>query len=227
MTLPKKTTDRRRVDESNARVMILSAASKIMRERGIGGLTIAGVLEEAELGTRVFYRIFSSKDELVQAVFMEMARVETLRLRRAMSQSVDPVHGVAAWIAGRLDLAFDPDIRSDLRAISREAQSQLSSAPQLISAAFNEMLAPLCEQLEEGRRRGVFPGVDPVKTAQLIHGALWACTESHWATGDSDRAATTSHALTFCLRGLGTSPTEADEVIQVVTGGRSAGERQR
>ena len=205
------------VDDATARALLLSTASTLVREAGVDSMTIAAVLERAELGTRIFYRNFASKDDLVEAVFVDMARVETDRLRRRMRAAGNPIHGVALWIAGRLDLAFDETIRSDLRFISREAQSQSSIAPQLIGGAFREMLAPLLEQLDEGRRAGLLPDTDPMLSAQLIHGALWGCTEYHWGTGLADVPAAQRRVLAFCLEGLGAPEALVGRAIDAVT----------
>src|SRR5246127_1289544 len=89
---------------------ILAAASIILREHGVRGLSIAAVLERAGLSTRAFYRHFASKDELVAAAFLEAARVEMRRLRRRMAAAATEIDAVAAWIDARLDLAFDENI---------------------------------------------------------------------------------------------------------------------
>src|SRR5271156_2151763 len=90
---------------------ILAAASTTLRELGVRGFNVAAVLERANLSTRAFYRHFDSRDE-----------------------------AVAAWIDARLDLAFDDNIRSDLRRLSLEAQSQTFASPSLIQPAYAEML---------------------------------------------------------------------------------------
>ena len=90
------------------------------------------MLDRAQLSTRAFYRHFDSKDELVSAVFLEMARVETRRLKRKMAAAADPTEAVVAWIDGRLDLAFNDWIRSDLRQMSLEAQTQMFASPELV-----------------------------------------------------------------------------------------------
>ena len=190
----------------DVRVAILSAAAKAVREQGVRGLSIATVLERAQLSTRAFYRHFESKDELVAAIFLEMARVEMLRLRRKMAHASTPVEAVAAWIDGRLDLAFDESVKSDLRRLSLEAQSQIFAAPELIQPAYASMLEPLMEQLQRGVELGVFHEIDPVSAAQSIQGVVWASTERHWATGDCERTDVRRHLLTFCLRGLGAAP---------------------
>jgi AcrR family transcriptional regulator len=195
------------------RIELVSAASKIVREQGARGLTVAEVLGRARLGTRAFYRHFASKDHLVQVVFLEMARVEMLRLRRKMTSASGPIEAVALWIDGRLDLAFDETVRSDLRTLSLEAQSQMFAAPEVVSPAYRMMLTPLVEQLEIGKQQGIFPDIDPATDAELVHGAVWACVERQWATGGCDRVKVQELAQRFCLTGLGAPPALIAAVI--------------
>jgi AcrR family transcriptional regulator len=182
---------------------IVAAASQVVREQGVLGLSIAAVLDRAELSTRAFYRHFASKDQLVAAVFLEMACAEKRRLRRKMARAADPVEAVAAWIDGRLDLAFDENVKSDLRGLSLEAQSQMFASPALIAPAYAEILTPLVEQLHDGVANGVFHNIDPVTDAQSIQGVVWTSTERQWASGDCDRADIRDRVVRFCLRGLG------------------------
>jgi len=179
---------------------ILAAASIALREHGVRGLSVATVLERANLSTRAFYRHFDSKEELVAAVFLETARIEKRRLRRRMAAATTEIEAVTAWIDGRLDLAFDDSIGSDLRSLSMEAQSQ---SPGLVQPAYAEMLKPLRDALRRGVQAGVFHRIDPVTDAQFIHGVVWAGINQHWATGDCDRDDLRERILRFCLRGLG------------------------
>jgi AcrR family transcriptional regulator len=189
--------------DPDTRRAILAAASESLREYGVQGLSIAAVLQRAGLSTRAFYRHFESKDQLVSAIFLEMARTEKRRLKRKMAAAASPVEAVAAWIDGRLDLAFNENIKSDLRRMSLEAQSQTFAAPELIQAAYGEMLEPLIDQIQRGLDQGEFHDVDPVTSAQSIQGVVWTSTERQWATGDCERAEVREHILRFCLRGLG------------------------
>lgn len=205
---------RRKLDpDPRVRIEILSAASKLVRDEGVRALSIAEVLARTQLSTRAFYRHFDSKDRLVSAVFFEMARVETLRVRRAMAAESDPIRAVMTWIDGRLDLVFDPDIRSDLRRVSLEAQSQTFGAPDLVNAAYGEILRPLVEELERGRDLGAFPDVDPAVDALSVHGVVWASVERHWAGEGSDPAQLRERTQRFCLGGLGVAPDRISEVL--------------
>ena len=123
-----------------------------------------------------------------------------------MAKTTNPVEAVGAWIDGRLDLAFDEKIKSDLRRLSLEAQSQMFASPDLIGPAYSEMLEPLIEQLRRGLSDGVFHNIDPVTDAQSIQGVVCTSTERQWATGDCDRADIRERVVRFCLRGLGVAP---------------------
>lgn len=189
--------------DPSVRSALLDAATTVIREQGVRGLNVAEVLSRANLSTRAFYRHFDSKDELVAAVFLEMARAETRRLKRKMDAAGDPEEAVVAWIDGRLDLAFNDTIRSDLRLLSVEAQTQMFASPELVGDAYREILTPLIEQLERGRRAGLFPGIDPQADALSIHGAIWASVERQWTNGDCDRDAVREQVVRFCMGGLG------------------------
>jgi len=201
--------------DPGVRRAILAAAAKSVREQGVRGLSIASVLERAGLSTRAFYRHFESKDQLVAAVFVEMAGIEMRRLRRKMAAEATPVEAVAAWVDGRLDLAFDENVKSDLRRLSLEAQSQMFASPELIQPAYAMMLEPLVEQLQRGHEQSVFRDIDPVIEAQAIQGVVWASTERQWASGDCERADVRERSLRFCLRGIGVAP---DSIARVASG---------
>jgi AcrR family transcriptional regulator len=203
--------------DPDTRRAILAAASTSLREHGVQGLSIAAVLQHAALSTRAFYRHFESKDQLVSTVFVEMAKAEKRRLRRQMAAVGSPAEAVAAWIDGRLDLAFNENIKSDLRRMSLEAQSQSFAAPELIQPAYAEMLEPLVEQIQRGLDRGEFHDVDPDSGAQSIQGVVWSITERQWATGTCERADVRERTLRFCLRGLGVAPESINRIAEIRT----------
>ncbi|WP_308204584.1 TetR/AcrR family transcriptional regulator [Mycobacterium heidelbergense] len=192
----------------------MTAASQSVHDQGVRGLSIATVLERAHLSTRAFYRHFESKDHLVAAVFLELARLETQRLRGKMADTTSPVEAVVAWIDGRLDLVFGENTGFDLRRPFLEAQWSASSAPELVSPAYSVILEPLVEQLRRGLELGVFQDIMPVAAAKSIHGVLWASTQRQWATRHWDRTEVRERALRFCLRGLGVAPEAIEEITR-------------
>jgi AcrR family transcriptional regulator len=214
MTRPRMRQRNKLAPDPGVRRAIVAAASETVRQQGVRGLSITAVLDRAGLSTRAFYRHFESKDQLVAAVFLEMALVEKRRLRRKIAKTTNPVEAVGAWIDGRLDLAFDEKIKSDLRRLSLEAQSQMFASPELIGPAYSEMLEPLIEQLRRGLSDGLFHNIDPVTDAQSIQGVVWASTEQQWTSGTCQRAEVRERALRFCLRGLGVAPATIAEIAE-------------
>lgn len=212
MTPPRTRQRDKLPPDPEVRRAIVTAASKSVRKHGVQGLSVAAVLSRAQLSTRAFYRHFESKDELITAVFVEMARAERRRLRRKMTSATTSVAAVVAWIDGRLDLAFDEGIKSNLRYLSAEAQSQIFTTPALVQPAYAEMLKPLVDALRRGLLDGEFHDIEPTTGAESIHGVVWACTERQWATGSCERADVRESAVRFCLRGLGAKPSVIDQV---------------
>jgi AcrR family transcriptional regulator len=204
--------------DPNVRCAIVAAASRSMHEHGVRGLSVATVLEHAQLSTRAFYRHFDSKDQLVAAVFLELARHETQRLRLKMADTADPVEAVVAWVDGRLEPAFGEAGDSGVRRLTLDAHSRGVSSPEMVAPAYSAILEPLVEQLERGLELGVFEDIVPLTAAKSIHGVVWAGTQRQWATHHWDGGVVRERALRFCLRGLGVSPHR----IEQVTGHRSA-----
>ena len=206
--------------DPDVRCAILSAASKSLHDQGVRGLSIAVVLERAQISARAFYRHFESKDQLVAAVFSEMARVETLRLRSKMANTASPIEAVAAWVDGRLDLAFDESSGFDLRRLCLEVKSGSFSSAEIVSPAINAIVEPLIEQLQRGLEVGTFQDIVPPTAAKSIHGVVWAATQRQWATHRWDRNEAHDRVLRFCLRGLGVAP---ETIEQITAGSVSAG----
>lgn len=179
-------------------------------------MSVAQLLGRTNLSTRAFYRHFDSKDQLVAAAFLEMAHAEVARLEKRMSGRRDPARAVAAWIDGRLDIAFDQRVRSDLRQLSLEAQTQMFLAPELVAPAYREILRPLVEQLTRGKALGTFTEIDPEGEALSIHGVVWANVERHWATAAREPDAIRDRVQRFCLGGLGLTPEAIDAALGVV-----------
>lgn len=198
--------------DPEVRAAILESAFSIVHEVGIGGLGVSRVLARTQLSTRAFYRHFDSKDKLVTAMFAEAARLEAARLRKRMADK-DPVRAVAAWIEGRLDLAFDEQIESDFRQLSTEARSQVFTSPESLEPAYAEILRPLVDQISCGKRLGLFAAGHPAEEAMSIHGVVWANVERQWATGTCDLIKVRKQVLRFCLRGLGAAADVIDEII--------------
>ncbi|MCW2784226.1 MAG: transcriptional regulator [Marmoricola sp.] len=195
------------------REALVAAALEALRDSGARSLTVDDVLARAGLGTRAFYRHFASRSELITQVFVQAARTEAERLRERMASAPEPVGAVIAWIDGRLDLAFDDAVQSDLKHVSREAQATHAADPARMAAVHAAMLAPLVEQLTRGARSGAFTSVDPVADAHAIDSVTWASIERRWAGDGTARDQVRSQVLTFCLRAVGARSGHLEEPL--------------
>ncbi|WP_297730861.1 TetR/AcrR family transcriptional regulator [Mycobacterium sp.] len=215
MTIPLTRRRNKLAPDPDVRCAILAAASNSMHDHGVQGLSVAAVLQRAQLSTRAFYRHFDSKDQLVAAVFLELARMETQRLRGKMANTANPVEAVVAWVDGRLELAFGENTESGVRRLSLEAHSTALSSPEMVGPVYGAILDPLIEQLERGLELGVFQDIVPATAAKSIHGVVWAGTQRQWATHRWDRTVVRERALRFCLRGLGVAPHTIERVTAI------------
>jgi AcrR family transcriptional regulator len=208
--------------DPRVRTAILNAAIEIVREDGVGGLSVAVVLHRSQLGTRAFYRHFDSKDQLVSALFLELSRLEVRRIEPLIAAAPDAVRGVAAWIDGRLDLALQDDVGPELRRMSMQAQSQMYATPELVAPAYREILRPLVDQLERGTQQGIFTDIDPEAEALSIQGVVWSNVERNWATAQRNTSELRERVQRFCLRGLGV---DATAIAAVTSKHRTCGNR--
>jgi AcrR family transcriptional regulator len=201
--------------DPDVRCAIVDAASRSIHDEGVRGLNIAVVLERARLSTRAFYRHFESKEQLVAAVFREVARGETQRLRRKMANTACPVEAVAAWIDGRLDLVVDENTELNLRLhLWLGPQSKAFSSPEMVSPAYGAILEPLIEQLHRGLELGAFKDIVPITAATSIDGVVWAAKQRQWSRDRGDRSEVRERALRFCLHGLGVAREMIEQIAR-------------
>ena len=116
MTAPRTRRRSKLAPDPDVRRTIVAAASRHLREQGVRGLSVAAVLDRAELSTRAFYRHFESKDQLVaRGVSGDGAAPRSDGCKGKWRRPPTRSRRLRAWIDGRLDLAFDENIKSDLR----------------------------------------------------------------------------------------------------------------
>jgi TetR/AcrR family transcriptional regulator, repressor of fatR-cypB operon len=85
MRPPSSPTPRADQRRDALRSKIIDAALALFAERGYHGTTIPSVMERATVGAGSLYRLFASKEALVNAVFRDAKR----RLERALRQDID------------------------------------------------------------------------------------------------------------------------------------------
>src|SRR5262245_23084065 len=75
---------------------LLNAALKLMAERGVDGVAVNEITEEADVGFGSFYNHFSSKEAIHDALTQEVFEEFALALDRALAGVTDPAEVIAA-----------------------------------------------------------------------------------------------------------------------------------
>ncbi len=132
---------------------ILAAAMKVFARRGFAATRVEDVLEEARVARRTFYRYFTSKEDVLAAVY-ELAMTELLRaLDNAAHARADPLAGVRAAVDLYLDfhvenaalvrVLVEQSVRSDSPLSSHRRRFRAEILRVMVWAAELRGVAPL------------------------------------------------------------------------------------
>jgi AcrR family transcriptional regulator len=157
------------------RLRIIAAASELLEEAGLDGLTIRAVLKRSGLARRAFYERFVGKDDLVLAVFeANMADAGTIFKREA--QAFDsPLEKLRHIIYGLVIGALGNESGIGARhasAIVREHMRLAESRPAELERALRPLLQTIADPIREGIEAGQFRQCDPDLHARLIYNLL-------------------------------------------------------
>jgi AcrR family transcriptional regulator len=182
---------------------LLVAGRRVLTQRGAAGLTVAEVLEEAGLSTRAFYRHFTSRDELVLAVYESEQQRSVARLVDAVAAAPDARAAVVAWIDEHLALGFDARRAARTRALAAEGARLRVEFPEHVDATLAALLTPLVDAIRRGTDDGMFVTTDPEQAARSVHAVVWELVQQRLAGNGPTVVAAREHAVAFCLRALG------------------------
>lgn len=171
---------------------ILAAAMKVFARRGFAATRVEDVLDEARVARRTFYRYFTSKEDVLAAVY-ELATGELLRALDEASESVvDPLSSVRAGVDLYLD--FHVENAALLRVLveqSVRSDSPLAGHRRRFRARILHVLVRAAEM------RGVAPldGYTYVALVSALEGVALELLEGAATAGDVARAKNAIHAL--------------------------------
>jgi AcrR family transcriptional regulator len=171
---------------------ILAAAMKVFARRGFAATRVEDVLEEARIARRTFYRYFTSKEDVLAAVY-ELATGELLRVLDEASEAIDdPRSGLRAGVDLYLD--FHVENAALLRVLieqSVRSDSPLAGHRRRLRARILSVLVRAAET------RGVAPldGFTYVALVSALEGVALELLEGNASLHDVDRAKKAIHAL--------------------------------
>lgn len=169
--------------ESAARRSILDAIERLLQEGTFDELSVAEILEEANVSRATFYFYFASKDDAFIALLTDVMgdfvpRFEAIMADVERRRSPHLVHDIADW------LSVDPP----RRAVMRSAVEEWPRRPELgevYLARQAQMAQALARAVDEDRDAGV--ALESIPSAQLAAGWIWTM-EGAWyqAVGGAD-----------------------------------------
>lgn len=154
----------------NKRERIISAAGRFFGEKGYHNTTTAEIAEAAGVAAGTIYIYFSSKEELLVAVFEEFLGVHMDRLREGIARITDPEAKLRRLISLGLELMEEnPDSARIFLSQLRQSTRMIKMVAKRSSRAYKDIIE---EVLEEGIRRGVCRKMNVRAAASMVFGAF-------------------------------------------------------
>ena len=195
----------RRYGEVEERQRLLDAGFELIRRKGYSEATVAEILAEAGVSTRSFYRHFTSKEELLSALFERDAEQFSAAVARRVEAADGHWEGIVTWIDEILAFGL-PRGRTRRAAVLGAPAVRSALPPRQMRSAIELLLVPLEALVRAGSDQGQFLTDDPVATSDLLSAMTW---ETSARIGEAktglERDALRTSLITFVARGLGHS----------------------
>ncbi|EID17460.1 TetR/AcrR family transcriptional regulator [Mycolicibacterium phlei] len=199
----------RTVDRSSERQHIIDAAYRCLDRNAGSAVSITEILDEAGLGTRAFYRNFSTKHDLLLELFRRDRDAVRAQLREVVARAEGPVEALRAWMAHMLDLVSNPRKRKRMATFYSEEMRRTPGYDrelEIMSAADQASIAAI---LHRGKAEGIFTECAPESDARTIRAAVEAALLDRFQQKTTGSVADeVDHLMGFVLRGLGAAGME-------------------
>jgi AcrR family transcriptional regulator len=185
------------------RERIRNAALEVYREQGIEGVSIRNVAQRVGLAASAIYSYFSSRQSLVESLWLDPALTTVQHMVDVAAETSDPMQRIERILQIYVDFAHDnPDVYRGAFMFVRPESMEPPVAGNLNDLPFHVILRDAISEAQKAGGAG--PG-DPDLTAQAlwagVHGALaLGVNIEHWKFSDSRKM--TQAAIHLLLRGL-------------------------
>lgn len=159
-------SDRTLRKQQQMRRQLITATSKVIAEKGVEGLRLRDVTDLADVGFGSFYSHFSSKEQLVEAVVIDLMSSISQELVAYVAEIEDPAEAASTahrWFVRTAHV--DPETAWLIVHLDRA------------DVLFQEMITPYArEMLRTGIDSGRFRNFDVATTLAYVVGATMAVT---------------------------------------------------
>lgn len=132
---------------------LIQACSGLIAETGQVDPSVNSILERSGLGTRAFYRLFSSKEELIIAVLQEGTTWKMSYIEERLAKAGTPLERVRAWVEAAIS-PYVLDASPGHRAILLHTYRWEMMFPTELAAMREQLLRPLVQAIDDLRGEG-------------------------------------------------------------------------
>ncbi|MGI9164621.1 MAG: TetR/AcrR family transcriptional regulator [Mycobacterium sp.] len=187
------------------RNQLLLAARGVLERSGWWGFKVEGVLRQAGLSTRSFYRHFEKKNDLLMALMDRELGGAAIHLARVTAGGATPAERVRNYISATLDMAYNEELVKPSSLFASHWRELRHEYPDEIDQCAARMVAPLAEAIADGVAGGEFTSEDPVADAQAIFNLVAGMAADQASYRATPRQEIEHIALPFIARALGIS----------------------
>jgi TetR/AcrR family fatty acid metabolism transcriptional regulator len=194
----------------NKRERIIAAAATLFGDKGYHNTTTAEIAESAGVAAGTIYIYFSSKEELLVAVFEEFLGVHMDRLREGVAREAGPEAKLRRLLRLGLELMEqNPDSARIFLSQLRQSTSMIKMVVKRSSRAYKDIIEGI---LEQGMREGFCRQMNVRAAASMLFGAYQSLVLDWVADDCSYRLSDQSDELAdFVLQGVGCAPEASTE----------------
>ncbi|MGD1256983.1 TetR/AcrR family transcriptional regulator [Mycobacterium seoulense] len=194
----------RTIDRSSERQHIIDAAYRCLDRNSDSSASITEILEEAGLGTRAFYRNFSTKHDLLLEMFRRDREAVQAQLREVVARAENPIDALRSWMTHLFELVSNPRKRKRVAIFYSEELRRTPGYARELEIVMAADQASIAAILHRGKAEGVFTVCTPEADARSIRAAFEAALLDRFHQKSTAAAADEGEQLLgFVLRGLG------------------------
>jgi TetR/AcrR family transcriptional regulator, fatty acid metabolism regulator protein len=185
----------------NKRARIITAAASLFGQKGYHDTTTAEIAESAGVAAGTIYIYFSSKEELLVAVFEEFLGRHMDRLRDGIAQEPTPAKKAKRMLSLGLQLMQDnPDSARIFLSQLRQSTKMITTVAKRSSRVYKDIIEDV---LSEAVEAGVCRKIGVPSVAGMLFGAFQA-TVLEWVADDCSYTLTdkTDELTKFVLYGV-------------------------
>lgn len=188
------------VSAEERREMIARAACVVIANKGFAASSIREIADAAGMHVPTMYQYVSSKDEVLELVYLWVMRRVRGNVGEALASASDPRERLRAVT---LRLVQDNDQRRrETGVLNRELRSLSKTARARVVDEYIEVVGQIADVIAEGVKSGEFRDVNPIIAANFIDALcdMWALRQ--FAVGQYSVEEYREQILQFIERGL-------------------------